>query len=192
MKFSKDTYIDRKQILEEDYAMDLRYPIGEFHYEGEWNAEVVEGWIEEIAHLPKLIREAVNGLSEDQLDTPYRPDGWTVRQVVHHVADSHLNAFTRFKLALTEHNPTIKPYDQPKWAELSDYDMPIENSLIMLDSLHFRWVYLLRSLTTKDLNRTFFHPESGEFTLWKTLGIYSWHGRHHTAHITSLRKRLEI
>ncbi|SFA85702.1 MULTISPECIES: YfiT family bacillithiol transferase [unclassified Bacillus (in: firmicutes)] len=170
--------------------MDLRYPIGEFHYVGELDSEVVEGWKNDIASLPKLMREAVSGLTEEQLDLQYRPEGWTVRQVVHHVVDSHLNAFTRFKFALTEDNPVIKPYDEARWAELTDYNMPIENSLVMLDSLHIRWSHLLRSLTTKELNRTFIHPASGEIPLWKNIGIYSWHGRHHTAHITSLRERL--
>ena len=137
------------------------------------------------------MRAAVNGLSKEQLDTPYREGGWTVRQVVHHVPDSHLNAYTRFKLALTENEPTIKPYAEDRWAELADTrSTPIETSLMLLDSLHDRWVRLLRSLQPEDWKKSFRHPELGLVSLEKNLSLYAWHGRHHVAHVTELRKRM--
>jgi hypothetical protein len=169
----------------------LQYPIGKFQFEGTITAEQRDLWIEEIAEAPQKLRLAVQGLSESQLDTPYRPGGWTVRQVVHHVADSHMNSYIRFKLALTEDLPTIKPYDEARWAELSDSKyLPVEISLQLLDSLHLRWVDLLRSANAEAFNRSFIHPESGETPLAKNLGIYAWHGNHHIAHITSLRDRM--
>jgi uncharacterized damage-inducible protein DinB len=170
---------------------DLRYPVGKF----DWNAPVSEAdyprFIAEIAEAPGALRSAVAGLSRDQLETRYRPDGWTVKQVVHHVPDSHLNAYCRFKLALTEDEPTIKPYDQEKWAELPDSQrVPIDVSLDLLDSLHQRWVAVLRSMDTADFNRGLRHPEHGRvLTLAQMLALYAWHGRHHVGHITSLRKR---
>ncbi|SDY01710.1 Uncharacterized damage-inducible protein DinB (forms a four-helix bundle) [Evansella caseinilytica] len=170
--------------------MDTRYPIGKFKYEGEPTAEIVEGWISEIEKAPLQLREAVKDLNEVQLDTPYRSQGWTVRQVVHHIADSHLNSYTRFKLALTENTPAIKPYEEGKWAELPDSKLPIEVSLTLIDALHTRWVYLLRSLEADDLEKTFLHPESGIVALSMSIGIYAWHGNHHIAHITTLRERL--
>jgi uncharacterized damage-inducible protein DinB len=144
-----------------------------------------------IAETPGLLRGAVRGLSPDQLGTPYRPGGWTVKQVVHHVPDSHLNAYTRFKLALTEDEPTIKPYNEAAWAELPDSrKVPIDVSLDLLDALHLRWVAVLRSMDPADFNRTLRHPEHGKiFTLRQMLGLYAWHGRHHVAHVTSLKKR---
>ena len=170
---------------------DLRYPVGKFHYAGRLSPEQQETFLEEVAQTPAKLRAAVKGLSDSQLDTPYRPDGWTVRQVVHHVPDSHLNSYVRFKLALTEDAPTIKPYFEDRWAELADTKAtPIEVSLTMLDSLHDRWVRLLRSLTPEQWKRTFRHPELGPMTLEKTLALYAWHGRHHVAHITELRKRM--
>jgi hypothetical protein len=169
---------------------DLRYPIGKFTYEGPPTPDQRQGGLDQIAQAPGRLRAAVRGLSEQQLDTPYRPDGWTVRQVVHHVPDSHLNAYIRFKLALTEDEPTIKPYAEDKWARLADTaTTPVEVSLALLDSLHDRWVRLLRSLQPEDWKRTFRHPELGLVTLEKNLAIYAWHGRHHVAHITSLRER---
>jgi hypothetical protein len=169
----------------------LQYPIGKFQFEGIITAEQRNIWIKEIAEAPQKLRLAVQGLSESQLNMPYRPDGWTVRQVVHHVADSHMNSYIRFKLALTENLPTIKPYDEAKWAELSDSKyLPVEISLQLLDSLHLRWVDLLRSTIEEAFNRSFIHPESGETPLAKNLGIYAWHGNHHIAHITSLRDRM--
>jgi hypothetical protein len=169
---------------------DLRYPIGKFSYGNSPTPEQRQELLHQIEQTPAHLRKAVNGLSPQQLDTPYRPDGWTVRQVVHHVPDSHLNAYIRFKLALTEDEPTIKPYAEDKWARLADTAAtPVEVSLTLLDSLHDRWVRLLRSLQSEDWKRTFRHPELGLVTLEKNLAIYAWHGRHHVAHITSLRER---
>lgn len=146
--------------------------------------------IEEIARTPANLRSAVQGLSTKQLDTPYRPGGWTVRQVVHHLPDSHMNSYVRFKLALTEDEPTIKPYAEDRWAELSDTKAtPIETSLTLLDSLHARWVALLRSLDSEQWKRNFRHPELGPVSLEKSLALYAWHGRHHVAHIRNLRER---
>ena len=166
-----------------------RYPIGEFQFEGEFTSKVIKGWIDEIEKLPSLLRETVKELSEDQLDTPYRSGGWTIRQVVHHLADSHMNAYIRLKLALTEDNPVIRPYHEEKWAELPDSHLPIAISLSLLDSMHIRWVTILRSLTSVESDRTFIHPDSGQMTVEKYIGMYAWHGRHHLAHITSLCSR---
>lgn len=169
---------------------DPRFPIGKFHYEGSPSAEQRQQFIADIAQAPVALRTSVDGLSQQQLDTPYRDGGWTVRQVVHHVPDSHMNAYIRFKLALTEEEPTIKPYAEDRWAELADTkSTPIEVSLTMLDSLHDRWVRLLRSLGPTDWQRTFRHPELGAMTLEKSLALYAWHGRHHVTHITALRSR---
>lgn len=169
---------------------DLRYPIGKFAYEGPLSEDPKQKCLHDIEQAPAKLRAAVSGLSEKQLDTPYRPDGWTVRQVAHHVPDSHLNAYVRFKLALTEDEPTIKPYEEDRWARLADtQSTPVEVSLAMLDSLHNRWVRLLRSLKSEDWKRTFRHPELGLMNLEKNLALYSWHSRHHVAHITSLRER---
>jgi hypothetical protein len=170
---------------------DLRFPIGKFSFEGELTAENRQKCLDEIAATPKKMRAAVQGLNAQQLDTPYRPEGWTVRQVLHHVPDSHMNAFTRFKLALTEDEPTIKPYNEAEWAKLGDVPgTPIEVSLSLLDSLHERWMVLLKSIKPEDLKRKFRHPELGLMNLERTLAMYSWHGRHHVAHITSLRDRM--
>jgi hypothetical protein len=169
---------------------DLRYPIGKFHFDGPLTEQQKQTSLDDIANAPANLRAAVKGLSEAQLDTPYRPEGWTVRQVVHHVPDSHMNAYIRFKLALTEEEPTIKPYAEDRWAKLADTkSTPIEVSLTMLDSLHDRWVRLLRSLISEDWKRAFRHPELGAMTLEKTLALYAWHGRHHVAHVTALRER---
>ncbi|MGG2092116.1 YfiT family bacillithiol transferase [Bacillus sp. S13(2024)] len=170
--------------------MDLRYPIGQFTYEGNPTRDLIENWIKEIENLPAKLKEAIKDLQDEQLNTSYRPGGWTVRQVVHHIADSHMNSYIRFKLALTENNPTIKPYMEEKWAELPDSQLPIDVSLALLESLHMRWVTLLRSMKSNDFEKTFHHPESGSSKLGVTIGLYAWHGRHHTAHITSLRDRL--
>ncbi|MEO6526137.1 MAG: YfiT family bacillithiol transferase [Gemmatimonadaceae bacterium] len=169
---------------------DLRYPVGR----PDRTPTLADGEraqrIDLIAGAPAQLRLAVAGLTDQQLDTPYRPDGWTVRQVVHHVADSHMNASMRFRLGLTEVNPTIKPYDEAAWAELPDGRLlPIEISLRLLESLHERLVHLLRSTPPSSFARTIMHPENGPMTLDSLLGIYSWHGRHHTAHITGLRAR---
>jgi hypothetical protein len=171
--------------------MDLRYPIGKFEAPAAPTPETIAAWIEDIAAAPALLREAVRGLNDAQLDTPYRPGGWTVRQVIHHVPDSHINSYVRFHLAVTEPEPTIKPYDETKWAELTDArSAPVELSLRLLESLHARWVAFLRNLTPADLSRTFNHPESGSLRVDVTIGGYAWHGRHHTAHITRLRERM--
>jgi uncharacterized damage-inducible protein DinB len=170
---------------------DLRFPIGKFHFEGAPSEQQKEQFLAEIAQAPLNLRSAVQGLSDAQLDTAYRPEGWTIRQVVHHVPDSHLNSYIRFKLALTEDAPTIKPYAEDRWAELPDTEAtPIGVSLTLLDSLHDRWLRLLRSLTPEQWKRTFRHPELGPMTLEKTLALYAWHGRHHVAHISELRKRM--
>jgi uncharacterized damage-inducible protein DinB len=170
---------------------DLSYPIGKFQAPQRYDDNLRRQFIEDIAEVPAKLRAAVQGLSERQLDTPYRPGGWTVRQVVHHLPDSHLNAYVRFRLAMTEQKPTIKPYDQQLWAELPDArTAPIEMSLDLLDGLHGRWVLLLKSLQASDFSRTFQHPEMGIMTLDRTLALYAWHGRHHVAHITLLRQRM--
>lgn len=169
---------------------DLRYPIGKFHYDASIDGAQRQTLIDEIAATPKNLKVAVSGLSEAQVHTPYREGGWSVRQVVHHLPDSHMNSYVRFKLALTEDEPTIKPYAEDRWAELSDSEAtPIEVSLTLLDSLHDRWVRLLRSLSAEEWKRTFRHPALGVMDLQKTLALYAWHGRHHVAHITSLRER---
>jgi len=170
---------------------DARFPIGKFHYEGPLTTEQKQTFLDEVAQTPANLRAAIKGLSDSQLDTPYRDGGWTVRQVVHHVPDSHMNSYVRFKLALTEDEPTIKTYAEDRWAELGDTKAtPVEVSLALLENLHDRWVRLLRTLTPEDWKRTFRHPELGPMTLEKTLTLYAWHGRHHVAHITELRKRM--
>jgi DinB superfamily len=168
---------------------DLRYPIGEFKLPAVITEATRSDAIEAIAALPERMRTAVDGLSEAQLDTPYRPGGWTVRQVVHHVPDSHLNAYIRLKLAITENNPTIKPYDQEAFAQLPDQRLPIAVSLSMLDALHARWTTVLRALTPNQFARPFVHPEIGQITVDYLVHHYAWHSRHHVAHITRLRGR---
>jgi uncharacterized damage-inducible protein DinB len=171
--------------------MDLRYPIGKFTWSAATTTEQRANFIEEIAATPKRMRSAVAGLGSEELNTPYRESGWTVRQVVHHVPDSHLNSYIRFKLALTEHEPTIKPYDEAAWAELIDgRTAPIAASLDLLEGLHDRWAILLRSLSAEDVQRRFNHPEMGIVTIDKYIALYAWHGNHHVAHITSLRDRM--
>ncbi len=171
--------------------MDARYPIGPFKFEGEPAAQQVAQFISDIEHTPARLRAAIAGLSEEQLETPYRAGGWTVRQVVHHLPESHLNAYVRIKLALTEDNPTIKPYDEARWAETADVRAtPVETSLMLLDALHQRWLTLLKALGPAELARTFNHPESGAWTIGKYLALYSWHGKHHVAQITGLRERM--
>ena len=172
---------------------DLSYPIGKFAApSGEVTIEQRTGWISEIAELPAKFRGIVQPMTEAQLDTPYRPGGWTVRQVVHHVPDSHLNAYIRFKLGLTEDHPTIKPYEEARWAELPDTKVTLIGvSLVMLEALHRRWVNLLRSMSEDQWSRTVFHPEQKKsLRLDGLLAMYAWHGKHHTAHITGLRDRM--
>lgn len=169
---------------------DLRFPIGKFNIAGPFPESEYPRLIGEIAETPGALRSAVAGLSRDQLETPYRPGGWTVKQVVHHLPDSHMNAYVRFKLALTEDEPTVKGYEEAKWAELSDSQrVPTDVSLDLLDALHLRWVSLLRAMDAADFRRGLRHPERGPLTLAQLLGLYAWHGRHHVAHITALRAR---
>jgi uncharacterized damage-inducible protein DinB len=171
-------------------TLDLRYPIGRFALPERLDSEARRTAIEEIAMAPTRLRGAVAGLDEVQLDTPYREGGWSPRIVVHHVPDSHMNAFIRTKLALAEEHPRIKPYDQAVWAQLPDVaGTPIETSLRLLEALHERWVVLWKSLGPQDFTRTFDHPEMGAVSLDQLLALYAWHGRHHTAQISSLRER---
>jgi len=171
--------------------MDLQYPIGRFEWRGQNSADDRLRLIDAIDQTPANLRAAVEDLSEQQLDTPYRPGGWTVRQVTHHVPDSHMNAYIRFRLAVTEDEPTIKPYDESRWAELADArTAPVETSLTLLEALHLRWAMLLRSLSHVDFARQFRHPELGTVSLDKNLALYAWHGRHHVAHVLFLRERM--
>ncbi|WP_168118950.1 YfiT family bacillithiol transferase [Paenibacillus sp. HB172176] len=172
--------------------MNQRFPIGSFNHEGSITRETREQWIEEIANLPCQLEKAVDGLSEKQLDTPYRDGGWTLRQVVHHIGDSHMNSILRFKLALTEEQPTIRPYQEELWAELADsVSEPVGTSLALIESIHRRWVTLLNAMKDEQFARTFFHPASEEIIrLDYALGMYAWHGRHHLAHISSLKTRM--
>ena len=171
--------------------MDLRYPIGPFNFDGEPSESQLKQFISDIEQTPARLRAALAGLTEEQIETPYRPGGWTVRQVAHHLPDSHMNGYVRMKLALTEDNPTIKPYDEARWAEMPDVlATPIEVSLTMLEALHRRWVTLLKELKATDFARTFMHPESGAWTIGRYVALDSWHGKHHVAHITSLRERM--
>jgi hypothetical protein len=170
--------------------MDLRYPVGKFQRPAALSDADRKTAIDAIASLPAGISAAVHGLSDTQLDTPYRPGGWTVRQVVHHVADSHINGYCRLKFALAENEPTIKPYDENVWATFADATtMPVAPSLALLEALHARWVTVLRSLSGNQFSRTYNHPETGMQNIDSHIANYAWHGRHHTAHITELRKR---
>jgi DinB superfamily len=169
--------------------MDPRYPIGKFDMPRQITPERRRQAIDEIASTPSKLRAAVSGLDDAQLDTPYRDGGWTVRQVVHHVPDSHMNAYIRLRLALTEDRPTIKPYAEARWAELADAKAPIAVSQTLLDALHLRWDITWRSLKTEDFARLLIHPDHGERTVDWVLFTYEWHGKHHTAHITELRKQ---
>ena len=169
---------------------DLRYPVGKFHRPESLLADERRAAIDAIAETPARLRAATNSLDAAQLDTPYRPGGWTVRQLVHHLPDSHMNAYVRFKLAATEDEPTIKTYEEARWAELADAKTaPIEPSLALLENLHKRWVLFLRSLAPEDWSRKFRHPELGAMSLEQNLALYAWHGRHHVAHVTALRER---
>jgi uncharacterized damage-inducible protein DinB len=170
--------------------MDARYPVGKYEQPAKVTPQLRSRAIQEIAATPEKLRAAVKGLDAAQLDTPYREGGWTVRQVVHHVADSHMNSYVRFRLALTETEPTIKPYEESAWAKLEDAaHAPIEVSLRLIEPLHERWVRLLRSMKPEQFSRTFRHPEHGARTIDWMLFLYEWHGKHHTAHITELRKQ---
>ena len=170
---------------------DLRYPIGPCPSKPVLSPDERRQAIDAIAQTPERLKAAIAGLTQEQLDTPYRPGGWTVRQVIHHVPESHMNSYIRFKLALTEEEPTIKPYDEALWAKLGDVqETPIEVSLTLLDALHKRWVIVLRGMRPEDFRRRLVHPERGTMTLDDVLTTYSWHGPHHVAHITSLRHRM--
>lgn len=177
--------------MDEKELEKLRYPIGIFFFNAAANEREIKKWIRDIEKLPANLKKAVKGLNKKKLNTPYRNGGWTAKQVVHHLADSHINAYCRVKLALTENIPTVKPYDEAVWAELEDYkNTPIKISLLLLEALHYRWVILLQKLTANELERKYFHPENKrEITLKELIALYSWHCRHHTAHITELRKR---
>jgi uncharacterized damage-inducible protein DinB len=169
---------------------DLRYPAGTLTYDPDVTPDKRRAWIQEIAATPRRFRAALEGLTDAQLDMPYRPGGWTVRQLAHHVTDSHVNAYCRLKLAMTEDNPTIKPYDQDAWAGLADTARtPVAVSLSLLDAVHHRWVVLLESLSDQDFARPLVHPEYGPLTIDRLLQMYAWHGRHHVAHLVEWRKR---
>ncbi len=169
----------------------MRYPIGQFVAPESVTDKHIQLWIRDIELLPSQMRLAIAGMNDEQLDTPYRPEGWTVRQTVHHTADSHINGYIRLKLALTEQNPTIKPYEEHLWAELPDSKMDVDVSLKILDNVHARWVEILRGLTIDDFEKTFFHPASEKtFRIDVHAGTYSWHGRHHVAHIETLKLRM--
>ena len=171
-------------------SVDPRYPIGEPEFPEQISGETRAGYITAIRELPGKLRDAVKGLDPGQMDTPYREGGWTVRQVVHHLPDSHMNSYVRFKLAMTEESPTIRGYEEDRWAELVEAKSgPIDISLNLLDALHTRWVMFLRNLAETDFRRTFVHPQYGPFRLEQSLALYAWHGKHHVAHITSLRNR---
>jgi uncharacterized damage-inducible protein DinB len=201
LKFTCQSAIDNHQwhgvrsiMLCMDTALaspDLRYPIGRFDLHAPVSSEQRAEAIAQIERFPRELRAAVEGLSDRQLDTPYRTGGWTVRQVVHHLADSHMNSYIRFKLALTEDAPPIKPYNEAAWAELPEArSAPIEMSLALLDALHGRWVLMLRGMGDADWQKTFRHPEiSGLIRLDANLALYAWHGRHHLAHINGLKQR---
>jgi uncharacterized damage-inducible protein DinB len=169
---------------------DPRYPIGKY-LEEPFSEVQRKQWLSDIRYLPGQIEHSIQNLDEAQLDTSYREGGWTIRQVVHHVADSHMNAYIRFKLGLTENNPTIKPYEEALWAELADTKtVPINVSLTLLHALHLRWVAVLEAMSDTDFTKTVFHPEKKQdLTLWNLFGSYAWHGKHHLAHITTLRKQ---
>jgi len=170
---------------------DPRYPVGKFSFDGNMTEQKKAQYLDDIERTPARLRAAVHGLNDQQLDTPYRDGGWTVRQVVHHVPDSHMNSYVRFKLALTEDEPTIRPYMENLWAELPEAkSAPIELSLTLLESLHQRWMLALRGIKPEEWKRNLRHPEMGLLSLEKTLALYAWHGRHHVAHITELRKRM--
>jgi uncharacterized damage-inducible protein DinB len=170
---------------------DPRYPIGKFSFDGTLTPDQKKQHLHDIEQTPTRFRAAVSGLSDQQLNTPYRDGGWTVRQVTHHVPDSHMNAYIRFKLALTEDEPTIRPYMEDRWAELPEArQAPVEVSLALLGNLHERWTMMLKNISEADWKRTFQHPEMGLMSLGKTLALYAWHGKHHTAHVTKLREKM--
>lgn len=169
----------------------LKYPIGKFDPPSTITKEILSQWITSIVSFPSRLKREANHLTEEQLDTPYRPEGWTIRQVIHHCADSHMNSLTRLKLALTEDQPIIKPYYEDRWAELADSkSMPIASAIKMLEGIHERWTLLLNHLSEEQLGKTFIHPEHGKiFRIDENVGLYAWHCNHHLAHITKTKKR---
>jgi uncharacterized damage-inducible protein DinB len=169
--------------------MDLRYPIGQFEPQPFSERRRMD-WLIYIAQLPNMLEASISNLDADQLHTPYREGGWTVWQVVHHLADSHINCLTRVKLVLTEENPTIRPYDEHAWVEQADTQLPVNNATTLLHALHQRLYNLFKAVPDTDWQRTYVHPHSGQHTLWYLLGLYAWHGRHHVAHINELRRRM--
>jgi hypothetical protein len=173
-------------------STDLSYPIGKYLTEP-FSEERKKQWLSDIRFLPNQLENAIVNMDQHQLQTPYRPAGWTVHQLIHHVADSHMNAYIRFKLGYTEVNPTIRPYDQDQWAKTTDVEnLPINISITLLHAIHQRWYEFLKHFTDAAWQRTVFHPEHNKtFTLWELLGMYAWHGRHHTAHITALKERMK-
>ncbi|WP_211258619.1 YfiT family bacillithiol transferase [Viridibacillus arvi] len=168
--------------------MNERFPIGEFVCTEHISTEEIKSWLNEIRTLPMRLMEVVHHLSDEELEYTYREGSWTIRQIVHHIADSHMNAYIRFKLALTEENPIIKPYAEEKWAGLPDSKLSIVSSLNIIESLHERWVHLIENVTDEQLKRAFIHPDSGIVSLEKNIGIYAWHGNHHLAHIKNALK----
>ena len=177
--------------MDGDSLEKLKYPVGKFSMPENVDHNTIDQWIQDLEELPQKLREALKGLNKEQLNTPYRLGGWTVRQVIHHIGDSHLNSYIRYKLALTEDNPAIKPYDQDKAAELEEYNLlSVGDSLDFVEVLHKRWIVLLKTLKDSDWEKTFFHHETKKnISLKRNLGIYAWHSKHHVAHITSLRQR---
>ncbi len=188
MRNDRSTKIIHPQTI--TMSDDQRYPIGKYEPQP-YSAEQKEKWLADLRFLPNELELAVQNLDQHQLDTPYREGGWRVQQLVHHVADSHINAYVRFKLGLTEDNPPIKPYEEKDWANLADVSLPINISLTLLHALHLRWVAALKDITDEQWQRTVFHPEhKREMTIWFLLGMYAWHGRHHVAHITALKEKM--
>lgn len=181
------------KLMSEQELEKLKFPIGKWNRKEDFTSEETNRYINVIEEFPSKLRKTVENLNIKQLDTAYRPEGWTIKQVIHHVGDSHMNAFMRIKLALTEEHPAIKPYFEDRWANLADYNStPIKVSLDLLDNLHIRWVILLRSLSETELEREYFHPENSEdFSIRQAIHLYAWHCSHHLAHITELKKRME-
>lgn len=170
--------------MNENEIEKLKFPIGKYKAQEEYSTSLLQEWIREIEDFPNILKEAVLDITPAQLETPYRPDGWTARQVVHHLADSHMNAFMRFKLSLTEDNPIIKPYLENRWAEMSDVMEPITYSIQILEAVHARWVVILKNMNAEDFERTYTHPQYNKtFTLAYALGLYAWHSKHHLTHI---------
>jgi hypothetical protein len=185
------TYYQYPRYMDDSHEQ-MAYPIGRFQAPEKYHPELQTEWIEAIEALPKWLDICIENLDAHQLDTPYRPGGWTVNQVIHHLADSHMNAYIRLKLAMTEESPVIKPYDEKLWAELADVEtVPVNVSITLLHALHHRWVQLLRNMQPEDWERTYFHPEHEQYVpLWEMADLYAWHGRHHMEQIRQLRQRM--